>query len=462
MFLKRRSFFKKYSKILYLPIEVYSRDFQAKLHLAYQACQRGWTVVIGPEYDVNKLVRYLPSGVYFGNGFHKKATKISKIIKNSGHYVLMQDEEGLVRWTQDLYKEYRINSEIYNYIDFFLCWGEEDKKIIQSTFKKPIKAEAIGNLKFDLLSPDLRKLFKEKVNEIINNYGDFILINGNFGSTNHALGEDYYVNEIKLRGWLDTPSKKKYQLERIAFQRSIFKKIIELSIAIADTGQKVIVRPHPSENIEVWKKETKNCSKNIKVIRSGNIIPWLIASKLVIHNNCSTAIEAMLLDKTVISYRPFKNPRAETYLPNAISKCIENKENIINYLKNFSANKDYINQKNSLDILYQYLKKNKTEENASSRIIDLIEKLSLKKNNKKNNSFKDNIKIELSLLKSMITRVIFKKNFLYLKKKCPKLDKNETNKILEIFSLNNYDRCNLETINLTKHSLVIQAKEKKK
>ena len=31
-----------------------------------------------------------------------------------------------------------------------------------------------------------------------------------FGRTNHTNGEDYYVNDIKLRGWLDTPSKKEY------------------------------------------------------------------------------------------------------------------------------------------------------------------------------------------------------------------------------------------------------------
>ena len=72
MFLKRRSFFEKYDKILYLPIEIHSREFHAKLYLSYQASQRGWIVIIGPEYDVNKLARYMPPGVYFGNGFHNK------------------------------------------------------------------------------------------------------------------------------------------------------------------------------------------------------------------------------------------------------------------------------------------------------------------------------------------------------------------------------------------------------
>ena len=112
--------------------------------------------------------------------------------------------------------------------------------------------------------------------------------------------------------------------------------MIELSIAIAQTGQKVVVRPHPSENIEVWKIKTRNYSKNIKIIRSGNVVPWLMASKLIIHNGCGTAIESLLLNKKVVSYRPFKNSEVETYLPNAVSFCLETKSEILNYLKDFS------------------------------------------------------------------------------------------------------------------------------
>ena len=76
MFLKKRSFLEKYKKILYLPIETHSREFHSKLYLAYQACQKGWVAIIGPEYDVKKLAQYLPSGVYFGIGFHRKSSKI--------------------------------------------------------------------------------------------------------------------------------------------------------------------------------------------------------------------------------------------------------------------------------------------------------------------------------------------------------------------------------------------------
>lgn len=458
MFLKRRSFLEKNNNILYLPIETYSREFHSKLYLAYQACQRGWVVVIGPEYDVNKLAQYLPSGVYFGIGFHRKSAKVSKILKKSGHSVILQDEEGLDRWVPELYKEYRIDPEINNFVEYFLCWGKEDKEIVESAFKKSIRALPVGNLRLDLLKPSLRKIFSANVNDIKNNNGDFVLINGKFGTVNHTNGLGYYLNDLRLRGWMNTPFKKEFQLQRIEFQKKIFEKMVELSIALAKSGQKVVVRPHPSESIKVWKEKTKNFSNNIKIIRSGNIIQWLMAAKLVIHNGCTTAIEGLLLDKTIISYRPYKNPNIETELPNAISICLETKDDVVNYVKSFVMDKSNISKKDSLNILDNYIKINKSKEDASLRILNLIENLSSKKKTHIFKIIKDNILIEMTLLKSTIGKMIYKKNFLYLESKCPRLDINETNKILDLFLENENNHHKIKISNLSKNSLIISGK----
>lgn len=458
MFLRRRSFLEKYSKILYLPIETYSREYHSKLYLAYQACQKGWAVVIGPEYDVNKLAQYLPIGVYFGIGFHRKFKRISKVLKKIGHSIISQDEEGLDRWAPKLYREYRIDPEIDDLLEYFLCWGEEDKEIVKSTFKKSIQAISVGNLRFDLLNVDLRKIFLKKVDDLKSNNGEFVLINGKFGTVNHTNGLDFYLNDLKLRGWMDSPFKKNFQLQRIDFQKIIFEKMVELSIALAKSGQNVVVRPHPSENLEVWKNKTKNYSKNIKIIRSGNIIPWLMAAKLVIHNGCTTAIEGSLLDKTIISYRPYKNPNIETDLPNEISICLENEEDVLNYVKNYEAGKSSTNIKNSLNILGDHIKINKHKEDASIRILNIIENLLKKKKTNRVNIIIDNIRIEFAALKSLLSKIIYKKNFLYIKSKCPELDKNETNKILDLFLEIKNGHHKIKAFNLSKYSLIISRK----
>ncbi len=454
MFLRKRAYLEKFDKILYLPIENHLREFHSKLYLAHQACQKGWVVVIGPEYDVNRLVKYLPSGVYFGIGFHRKLVKILKTLKNKGHSFISQDEEGLDRWAPEMYKDYRIDPEVNSFLDYFLCWSKEDKEIIDSAFTKSIKSISVGNLRLDLLNSNLRQIFMEDVGAIKKNYGEFVLINGKFGGVNHAKGLDYYLEDLKARGWIDTPFKKKFHFERIEFQKIIFEKMIELSIALAKSGQKVVVRPHPSENINVWKNKTKNYSKNIKIIRSGNIIPWLMASKLVIHNGCTTAIEGSLLDKTIISYRPNKNQNVETYLPNAVSISKESKEDVINFIKEFDFKKSNLYSKNSSNVLNDYFKLENHKKDTCFKILSIIENL-LKKKTIKSINIEDNILIEFEIFKSFVSNFIYKKNFSYMKSKCSGLDKKEVYKNLKLFSKIKKNKNNLKISNLSKNSLII-------
>ena len=61
---------------------------------------------------------------------------------------------------------------------------------------------------------------------------------------------------------MNTPYKKKFQLQRFEFQKKIFEKMINLSIALTKSGENVVVRPHPSESLEVWRKKLKNTQKN--------------------------------------------------------------------------------------------------------------------------------------------------------------------------------------------------------
>ena len=49
--------------------------------------------------------------------------------------------------------------------------------------------------------------------------------------------------------------------------------------------------------------------------------------------------KAVLLGKIVISYQPFKYPRVDSYLPNAISISLKNVEEILLYLNDINENK---------------------------------------------------------------------------------------------------------------------------
>ena len=450
MFLRKRSFLEKYDKILYLPIELYSREFNSKLYFAFKAIQKGWTVVIGPEYDINNLAQQLPRGVYFGTGFHKKMSKIFKKLKKIGHIIISQDEEGLDRLPPEFYTKYRIDKKINNFLDYFLCWGKKDEEIIKSAFKTKINTSVVGSLRIDLLHSNLRKIFFKKINY---DHHDFVLINGSFGAVNHINGNDYYLNELKTRGWMDNLNDREFHNQRIEYKKKIFEKNIELATYLAKSGQKVVIRPHPSENMDIWKKRTENYRNNIDVIRSGNLTSWMMASKIIIHSGSTSAIEGFLLGKKVISYRPYINEKFETGLPHSISICFKNKHEIINYIKNFKTN--IIEKKQDLNILNKNLELSRYDEDASNRILNIIENLKIKNKINQFNLIKKNFLIEALLFKSMIGNKIYKKNFLYRYKKCSNLNLDKTKEFLNLLFESQKKKNKTKVFHLTNYSLVI-------
>jgi hypothetical protein len=63
----------------------------------------------------------------------------------------------------------------------------------------------------------------------------------------------------------------------------------------------IVVRPHPSENQQIYHDIAAQCQR-VKVANKGNVIPWLLAAKTMIHNGCTTGLEAYALGAPAISY----------------------------------------------------------------------------------------------------------------------------------------------------------------
>lgn len=96
-------------KLPYLPVEISSRELHSKIFLAHTAISKGWTVILGPRFEVSKLAEILPAGAYLSIGFHKSASKFAEKLSNLGHKVLSSYEEGLVRLAPEYYREFRID-----------------------------------------------------------------------------------------------------------------------------------------------------------------------------------------------------------------------------------------------------------------------------------------------------------------------------------------------------------------
>ena len=210
----------------------------------------------------------------------------------------------------------------FDLLDLLFCWGKnQHHDVVNILGYDPSKIVVTGNPRFDLHRPELRGMFAEKVSRLKRKHGPFILVTTKFSRYN-GISEDYekkIANARRIGKVLTSDHEDEMrglrEFHKIGFE-SFVKLIHELSQRHPDFT--IVVRPHPSENHDRWHEVTAGLP-NVKVIFDGNVIEWIMASEILIHNNCTTGVEAYFLGKAAISYRPISDPRFDMYLPNALS-----------------------------------------------------------------------------------------------------------------------------------------------
>jgi hypothetical protein len=172
-----------------------------------------------------------------------------------------------------------------------------------------------GNPRIDLLDKRFRGVFKKDVEKITKQYSPYLLVNTNFSSYTHTIGPEAVIQRLKAKGTIKTAEEEEFYRGRSLNRKKLFHEFVLLleSLNSSLTDYNIILRPHPSEDISLWQDSVSHM-KRVKVIREGSAIPWVIGSELMIHNDCTTALEASILGKDVISFRPTANNPYESEL----------------------------------------------------------------------------------------------------------------------------------------------------
>jgi hypothetical protein len=173
---------------------------------------------------------------------------------------------------------------------------------------KPI--HVTGNPRNDLLRSEIRSYYENDVNHIRRTYGDFILINTNFNHVNafypaqNLFKPEKKSGEVAEFGQAARGMPRAYAEGLRDHKQAIFEDFQKLIVDLDKSlpAHSIIVRPHPTENQEIYRKIADGCQR-VKVTNEGNVVPWLMATKAVIHNGCTTGVEAYVMRVPAISYR---------------------------------------------------------------------------------------------------------------------------------------------------------------
>jgi surface carbohydrate biosynthesis protein len=308
---------------LLLPVETRVRELDSKLLLAAACAERGFRVLLGSRTEMHWAIAGLPAGLYLAKDLHAASRRMHRILRDLGHRIVAADEEGLVRDGDDRYRELRVCGEVLRGCEAVICWGPDDAAALRD---HPDAADVpllpLGNPRVDLLRRELASFFRPEVEAIRARFGHPVLINTSFGHLNHVQPRLSVQRARAPRG-----RERQHELLRqsASFRRRIFEAFLELVPLIAGALPDVcfVVRPHPSENPLPWRLAAQRRA-NVHVVSEGNVVPWLLASQALIHSGCTTAIEAHLLGKPVLSFRPIASARFDRPLPEALSLPLRN------------------------------------------------------------------------------------------------------------------------------------------
>ena len=301
-----------------IPVETKVRELTAKVLFAALAVKRGYHVILGESHAVRDHLSYLPAGIFVDKSMAPSRSDAFRTYRHYGNVIVSWCEEGFVFPDDEDYLRRKVSGDALCQLEMFYAWGKYQADMIGSAYPEYVnRILPVGNPRIDLLRPSYRKLYRKQVMELKQTYGRFVLINTNFARCNYIDGESAYFKKLKHSGKMTTPDAESFVRSSLLHKRQImdgFRSVIPIILDRFPDIQ-IVIRPHPSENHESWADYCASFPR-CHVVHGGSVIPWIMASEVLIHNGCTTGVEASLLDYPVIAYRPVVSEKYDMRLPN--------------------------------------------------------------------------------------------------------------------------------------------------
>ncbi len=304
---------------LFVPVETKVRELDAKLLFSLAAAEAGWIVVMGHQEDLQRSLFRFPRGLYLDKSVTVSKQEWFAQCRAMGHRIAAWDEEGLVYFDAETMKAMRLDETALAQIDVFFAWGDHQKDSMLATLPHlSTDVQVTGNPRFDLLRPEFRGLYDDSTRRLRGEHGRLILVNTSFPFANHFLGKDaMHAMYAKYPITRRHPHFFKEWAEVHAAALGSFRQLIPL-LSAAFPEHTIVVRPHPSENHESWLKWLADVPR-VKVLARGPVVEWIAAADFTVHFDCTSGIEAFVMNAVAIAFDEETVHGYRQPLPNALS-----------------------------------------------------------------------------------------------------------------------------------------------
>lgn len=294
------------------------RDLPGCVLVARELARQGVEPVLVPLYQQGTDVPLLGLDAVLINYARLNNLPLMRTYRDLGIGLFVLDTEGGVlsedgadspeHWARSARQ-----NRLHELIDGYFFWGER----VQEAFVREsgVDAERLrvtGPPRYDLCAPKWRALLRGRRQ-------GYVLVNTNFSAINPLYTD---TPEAEQRAFLATGWSAEYIERLLADLRQVFARYLdELERLARDCPEQAfIVRPHPFEARDQYRRRFSGCP-NVVVDPDGSIFSVIHNAACILHLNCGTAVESVLLGKVPVSleYLNTDIQRRHTPLPSRIS-----------------------------------------------------------------------------------------------------------------------------------------------
>ena len=292
-----------------LPLHVWDRELDSRLHIAYILLQCGYDVLVGHEYTLASLYDKGVPFFHFGAGRpiqnHPRSTSWYPNILNSGGFVGLCYEEGINDLESGAESHFAgISHEAVTNFSKLYGWSKGEVSLASSICPSipsrrllETKYHLAFNTRFEILTSLLgRPYFSRRANSIKQMFGNYVLISDNFGL--EAYGAKTSLSQASNVRQFDMSEDSKNELlnkEALAVEktRGVRGKFVTCIKHLAKElpDHNFLLRPHPVADPRFWYEELSGL-RNVTTLYKDSCEPWLFSTSAVIHSGCTLGIQS--------------------------------------------------------------------------------------------------------------------------------------------------------------------------
>lgn len=298
------------------------RDLEGLVLLARELVCRGAIATLVPMYEQGFDVPALRPDLVLLNYTRPNNADLIKSYKRAGILVGVLDTEGIGGKDPDQFAQMVKNVGRTDLVDLYCVWGRAQHAAFLRNGTVPAELlHATGCPRFDFCAAPWRAALPQP-----SVAPGFVLINTNFPTVNPRFSSSSLNEENSM---VQAGFAREFARQFIADAATAYRSVLDVSIKLARSFPNVqfVLRPHPFENIRSYDAFADLPNAHVK--QDGTSLEWIAGARVLIHQNCSTAIEAAMLKVEPLSMEWFNTPALRLQAACGVSRAVASEADLV-------------------------------------------------------------------------------------------------------------------------------------